>query len=205
MTDLLIANASVVDGSGAPGRPGTVAVRGDRIEAILGPGDPEPGAGRRFDAGGRVLVPGFVDVHSHSDITPFVEPAMESMIRQGVTTSVVGNCGGSAFPVEGVPELAALTGTDPARLGFDWRTFASYLDRLDACHPAMNVAALVGHGTLRQAAMREDRRPATPAEMVQMRRLLASALEEGAVGLTTGLVYAPGLHATTDEIVTLAS
>lgn len=205
VTDLLIANAFVVDGSGAPGRPGTVAVRGDRIEAILGPGDPEPAAGRRFDAGGRVLAPGFVDVHSHSDMTPFVEPAMESMIRQGVTTSVVGNCGGSAFPVEGAPELAALTGTDPARLGFDWRTFAAYLDRVNACRPAMNIAALVGHGTLRQAVMGEERRPPTPEEMAQMRRLLASALEDGAVGLSTGLVYAPGLHATTDEIVTLAS
>lgn len=203
--DMLVADAFVVDGSGAPGRPGTVVVRGDRIEAILGPSDAEPVAIRRFDAGGKVLAPGFVDVHCHSDMTPFVEPAMESMIRQGVTSCVVGNCGGSAFPVEGAPELAALAGTDPAGLVFDWETFADYLDRVDACAPAMNIAALVGHGTLRQAAMGQERRPPTLEEMAHMRGLLASALEVGAVGLSTGLIYAPGLHATTDEIASLAS
>lgn len=205
MTDLLIANAIIVDGSGRPSFPGSVYVREDRIERVLREGDAEPAVDQRIDVDGRVLAPGFVDVHSHSDVTPFVEPGMDSMLRQGVTTVVVGNCGGSAFPVEGAPEMAALTGAEAERLGLDWQTFDEYLERIDACHPALNVAALVGHGTLRQAAMGEERRGPMTGEMHTMRRLLEAALDEGAIGLSTGLVYAPGVHATTDEIVELAS
>jgi N-acyl-D-amino-acid deacylase len=205
VSDLLVANALVVDGSGGSPFPGSMLVREDRIERILREGDPEPRAERRVDAGGRILAPGFIDVHSHSDVTPFVEPGMDSMLRQGVTTVVVGNCGGSAYPVEGAPEMAAIAGAEAERLGLDWRTFGEYLERIDACHPALNVAALVGHGTLRETAMQEQRRAPSADEMTTMQRLLEDALEAGAVGLSTGLVYAPGLHATTDEIVELAS
>ena len=87
-------------------------VLGDRVEAVLGPADTEPPSGRRFDAGEQVVAPGFIDVHEHSDMTPFVEPGMDSMLRQGVTSVVVGNCGGSAFPFEGVPECTAMAGGD---------------------------------------------------------------------------------------------
>ncbi len=204
--DLLVANARIVDGSGAPAFPGSVAVQGDRIVRILAPDEPEMPAARRVDAGGRTLVPGFVDAHSHSDVTPFVEPGMDSMLRQGVTTLVVGNCGGSAFPAQGAAEMAALAGVDVDVLGATWVTFGEYLERIDASSPALNVAALVGHGTLREAVLRDDQRRApTAVEMIEMQRLLASALDEGAVGLSTGLIYAPGLHATTDEIVELAT
>ncbi len=206
MIDLLVANALVVDGSGGRSFAGSVAVQDDRIVRILAPGEPEPPAARRVDARGRVLAPGFVDVHSHSDVTPFVEPGMDSMLRQGVTTLVVGNCGGSAFPSEGAAEMAALAGAKASALELDWRTFAEYLERVDASAPALNVAALVGHGTLREAVMRADqRRPPTTEEMAEMQALLSSALEEGAVGLSTGLIYAPGLHATTQEIAVLAT
>jgi N-acyl-D-aspartate/D-glutamate deacylase len=202
--DLLIAGALVIDGSGAPAFPGSVAVRGDRIEAVLRAGAPEPEAARRVEADGLVLAPGFVDVHQHSDLSPFTEPGMDSYLRQGVTTCVVGNCGSSAFPAEGVPELAALAGSRAIQAS--WRTFGEYLEAVEACRPALNVGALVGHGTLREAALGADQRRApSPAEMAEMRRLLASALEEGALGLSTGLIYAPGIHATTEEIVELAS
>jgi N-acyl-D-amino-acid deacylase len=202
--DLLIAGALVVDGTGAPAFPGTVAVDGDRIAAVLRRGDPEPEAVRRIDAGGLVLAPGFVDVHQHSDLSPFTEPGMDSYLRQGVTTCVVGNCGSSAFPVEGVPGLAAFAG----HRSFDasWRTFGEYLEAVEECRPALNVGALVGHGTLREAVLGADQRRApTAMEMAEMRRLLASALEEGALGLSTGLIYAPGMHGSTDEIAELAS
>ena len=206
MIDLLVANTRIVDGSGAMGFAGSVAVEGDRITRILAPGDPEPSAGRRVDAEGHVLAPGFVDVHSHSDVTPFVEPGMDSMLRQGVTSLVVGNCGGSAFPAQGAAGMAALAGVEAGALGADWTTFAEYLERVDASEPAINVAALVGHGTLREAVLRDDqRRPPTAVEMTEMQRLLASALDEGAMGLSTGLIYAPGMHATIEEIAELAA
>ena len=205
VADLLIAGATVVDGSGDVARPGSVLVRGDRIEAVLRSGDPEPRADRRIEADGRVVAPGFVDAHSHSDVTPFVEPGMDSMLRQGVTTLVVGNCGGSAYPFTGAPEMAALAGGDVEALGGPWASFGEYLERLGACRPAMNVAALVGHGTLREDVMGSQRRAPTSDELGAMARLLSSGVDEGAVGLSTGLVYAPGLHASTDEIAELAS
>lgn len=201
--DLLITGALVVDGSGAPAFPGAVAVDGDRIAVVLRAGEPEPDAARRIEVRGLVLAPGFVDVHQHSDLSPFTEPGMDSYLRQGVTTCVVGNCGSSAFPADGVPELAALAGS--RELDVTWATFGEYLEAVEARRPALNVAALIGHGTLREAVLGEDqRRPPTEEEMAEMRRLLASALAEGALGLSTGLIYAPGLHASTEEIVSLA-
>ena len=205
MTDLLIANGTVVDGTGAPAFAASVVVEGDRITRVLPAGEPEPVSERWIDAGGRIVVPGFVDVHNHSDVSPFVEPWMDSMLRQGVTSLVVGNCGASAVPPAGAVELAELTGAAPEQLDLSWRDFAGYLDRVQAVEPAVNVASLVGHGALRLEVMGEARRAPTAGEMDDMRRLLAAAMEAGAVGLSTGLIYAPGIHATTDEIVRLAS
>ena len=203
MNDLLVANAVVVDGSGTPGRPGSILVRGDRVAAVLRPGQAEPEVSRRFDAGGRVVAPGFVDVHQHSDVTPFVEPGMDSMLRQGVTSVVVGNCGGSAFPFEGVREHAAMAGAEDLRLA-PWTTFAGYLAAIDAARPALNVAALVGHGTLRETVLGRLDRAAIPEGLDAMRRLLAGAMDDGAVGMSSGLIYVPGLHASTDELVEVA-
>ena len=206
MADLVVAGALIVDGTGVPGRPGSVVVSGDRIVDVLGPGAGEPPAKVRIDAARRVVAPGFVDVHSHSDITPFVEPTMDSMLRQGVTTLVVGNCGGSAYPVEGAVEHAAMTGADPMALTFDWRSFGEYLERIGDARPALNVASLVGHGTLREHVMgAAQRRVPTDEEIRSMRDLLREALAEGAVGFSTGLVYAPGLLASTDEIAAVAT
>jgi len=205
VTDLLIANGRVVDGSGAPAFPASLVVEGDRIAHVLRIGEPEPVAKRRIDAAGSVVAPGFVDAHNHSDVSPFVEPWMDSMLRQGVTSLVVGNCGASAAPPAGAVEVAELTGAAPEHLDLSWRDFAGYLDRVQTAEPALNVASLVGHGALRLEVMGEDRRAPTGDEMDEMRRLLAGAMDAGAVGLSTGLIYAPGIHATTDEIVRLAS
>jgi N-acyl-D-aspartate/D-glutamate deacylase len=204
VADLVVVGALIVDGTGAPGRAGTVVVSGDRIEAILDPENPEPETARRIDARGLVLAPGFVDAHSHADATPFSEPAMDSMLRQGVTTLVVGNCGTSAFPPSDLDEVAALVGVGAAELGDPWRTFEEYLERVQACEPALNVAALVGHGSLRLATMPDQRRPPRTDEAAAMARLLEDALEQGALGLSTGLIYAPGLHASTQEIAELS-
>lgn len=206
MDDLVVADALIVDGTGAPKRPGSVVISGDRVVDVLDRGAEEPPTAGRIDAAGRVVAPGFVDVHSHSDITPFVEPTMDSMLRQGVTTLVVGNCGGSAYPIEGAVEHAAMTGVDPKALALDWSSFGDYLARIDDSRPALNVASLVGHGTLREHVMGvEQRRSPTDEEIQSMRDLLREALAEGAVGFSTGLVYAPGLHASIDEIATVAT
>jgi N-acyl-D-aspartate/D-glutamate deacylase len=205
VTDLLIAGGLLVDGTGSTPCPGSVAVQGDRIERLVEPGTPEPPAVRRIDATGRVVTPGFIDVHDHSDLSPFAEPGMDSMLRQGVTTVVVGNCGSSAFPSAGLSEMSSWTGMPAHELDLSWTTLAGYLERVDAARPAVNLATLVGHGALRLQAMGRERRAPTADELGAMRALLAQAMEEGGVGLSTGLIYAPGIHATTDEIVEVAS
>jgi N-acyl-D-amino-acid deacylase len=202
--DLMIADAVVVDGTGTPAFHGSVGVAGDRIAWVGRDGAPEPGAARRIEAGGHALSPGFVDVHNHSDVVPLVEPWMDSALRMGSTTLVVGNCGASPWPPAGAPEMATLIGVPAGELDMAWPTFGSFLDGLEACGPAVNVAALVGHGALRQEAMGLARRPPTDDELAQMRRQTIEAMEAGAVGLSTGLIYVPGIYSATEEVVALA-
>jgi N-acyl-D-aspartate/D-glutamate deacylase len=151
-----------------------------------------------------VLAPGFIDTHSHSDVQPFVEPTMDSALRQGITTVIAGNCGGSAAPGNGRREGAELSGISVDDLP-EWSTFSEYLDRAEEARPAINVASLVGHGTIRSNVLGEERRAPDGRELTEMRRQLEEALEAGAVGLSTGLVYTPGIYATTDEIVDVAA
>jgi N-acyl-D-aspartate/D-glutamate deacylase len=203
MADLLISGATIVDGSGGPPFSGSVAVSGDRIERVLRAGEDLPEAGRRVEAGGRVLTPGFIDTHSHSDVQPFVEPTMDSALRQGITTVIAGNCGGSGAPGNGRREGAELSGVAVEELP-EWTTFSEYLHRASEARPGINLASLVGHGTIRGNVLGGQRRPPDPAEMSAMQGQLEEALEAGAVGLSTGLVYAPGMYATTEEVVELA-
>jgi N-acyl-D-amino-acid deacylase len=203
--DLLITDVEIVDGTGAPSFPGFVIVSGDRIAHVGHEGEAEPAEGpRRIQAVGRTLCPGFIDVHNHSDLVPFVEPWMDSALRQGVTSLVVGNCGSSAFPPEGAPELAALIGVEPGGLDVSWTSCGGYLEAVDACHPAVNLATLIGHGALRLAAMGMERRSPTAEEMATMRRLLREGMQAGAVGMASGLVYFPGMYARTEEVAELA-
>ncbi|MEX0755415.1 MAG: D-aminoacylase [Actinomycetota bacterium] len=203
-TRLLIHDGSIVDGSGGAPFRGSVVVEGTRIAAVLPEGAPVPSDLERIDAAGRALCPGFIDVHTHSDLSPFVEPWMDSALRQGITTVVVGNCGASPWPVAGAPEMAVLTGVEPASIPATWPGFGAYLAAVDACHPALNVAALVGHGAVRQEILGTERRPPDPAELGRMRSVVREAMADGAAGLSTGLVYIPGMYANTDEIVALA-
>jgi N-acyl-D-amino-acid deacylase len=199
---LLIRDASVLDGSGAPPRRASVAVEGDRIVAVTDA--PLPDAERTLDAKGLALAPGFVDTHSHSDMSPFVEPWMDSAIRQGITTVVVGNCGTSAWPEAGREEATELAGVRASAVDIPWAAYGEYLDAVDAARPACNVAALVGHGAVRRQAMGLQRRAPDAGELREMKACVAEALEAGAVGISTGLIYPPGDGAETSELIELA-
>lgn len=201
--DLLIRGANVIDGTGAPGRSADVAVHAGRILAI-GEGARTQRAARVLDAGGLVVAPGFIDMHSHADYTHPANPGALNSITQGVTTEVMGNCGYTPAPLADGPhaELTRLAGRGlgPA-LDWEWRSFGQYLDRLDAARPIGNCICLVGHGTIRHAVVGADDREATQAELASMRAAVADALADGAWGMSTGLVYPPGSYASTDEVV----
>lgn len=198
----LIRNAHVADGSGHPVRIADVAINGEQVSAI---GDLQTyRADEVIEGNGRVLAPGFIDVHTHDDLYVLRDPQMLPKLSQGVTTVIVGNCGISAAPVK-------LTGPlpDPMNLlgdanSFGYPTFASYVDAIDASCPAVNVAALVGHTSLRSNHMDRLDRTATPAEIEAMSEQLEEALLHGALGLSTGLAYLSANAASTEEIATLA-
>ena len=204
MLDLKIEGAQVIDGTGALGSRTDVGIRDDVIAAI-GDLSSEP-AGSTLWAAGRVLAPGFIDMHSHSDWRLWENRRAESKIRQGVTTEVVGNCGFSPAPVsrEFLRELRGFALYVPKGMDFRWQSVGEYLKAFDAEGTALNVVQLVGHGTLRIAAMGFARRAPDGKELARMQRLMADAMEDGAWGLSTGLIYAPGSYATTEEIVEIA-
>ena len=204
MLDLKIEGATVLDGTGAAGNRTDVGVRDETIVAI---GDlNREHAGTTLNASGKVLAPGFIDMHSHSDWRLWANGRAESKIRQGVTTEVVGNCGFSPAPFtpEFREDLRGFALYVPPGMDFAWPSFGDYLRAFDTGGTALNVVHLVGHGTLRIAAMGFARRAPSDAELTTMKRLMGSAVNDGAWGLSTGLIYAPGSYATTEEIVEVA-
>lgn len=200
--EIVFHGGSIVDGTGAPAVRGDVGIRGDRIVAI-GPDLSDTASARLVDATGCIVTPGFIDVHSHSDLTLVVDPQAESAVAQGVTTELVGNCGHGCAPIDR-PERHAdnIYGFDPKAV-IDWTTMAGYLDAVDAAQPAVNVAALVPYGTLRLTAMADAGAPTTAADRAAIERLLEASLDAGAVGLSTGLEYPIEGVATAAEIEAL--
>ena len=203
MFDLIIRGARIVDGTGRPSHVGSVAIAGDRISEVSPDPNPDWGGTVAIDARGAALSPGFVDVHNHSDLSMFVDPWMRSALLQGVTTVIVGNCGSSAWPPAGAPELASMVGAP--ELEVTWRTFGEYLDAVARCRPAVNVASLVGHGAIRQEVMGSSRDDPDGPGVDAMRRLAGDAIDEGAVGVSSGLIYVPGIYSRTEEVAAVAS
>jgi N-acyl-D-amino-acid deacylase len=196
--DVVIRGAELYDGTGDTPREADVAIEGDRIAqvgSVAGSGEHE------IDARGLALAPGFIDVHTHDDFAVLVHPDMAFKVRGGVTTCVVGNCGlGAApFPIASFQARAF----HPHHELPEWSGYAGYLRELDESPPSVNVAALIGHGTLRLGAMGNEDRAPTSAELDEMRGLVREGLDAGAVGLSTGLVYEPGKYSETEELVEL--
>jgi len=202
MYDIVIKNGLIIDGSGKPGFKADLAVKGGRITKIGKSIDRE--ANRIISAEGLAVCPGFIDIHTHSDFVLLVNPKAESKVRQGVTTEVIGNCGVSAAPAKG----AALESAKRIMSGYgidkvEWTSFSDYLNLLERKSIAINVVALVGHGTVRQCVLGMEDRPPTEGELQEMKSLIAEAMEAGAFGMSSGLVYPPGRYASTNELIEL--
>ncbi|MFD6987342.1 amidohydrolase family protein [Streptomyces sp. NPDC059943] len=216
--DLVIRDVRVVDGTGQDSYRADVGVTDGRIAEIRrhGPGaDPALSGARVVDAGGLALAPGFIDMHAHSDLALLRDPDHSAKAAQGVTLEVIGQDGLSYAPVDDttLTEVRrAITGWNGGAPGdtsvdFDWRTVGEFLDRLDHGFDgrgiAVNAAYLVPQGTVRMYAVGQDDRPATPAELDRMRQLVAESLEQGAVGMSSGLTYTPGMYADDAELTEL--
>ena len=204
--DLLIRNASIVDGTGAPRFNGDIGILGDRIVRI---GDLSSLRGElEIDLAGRIAAPGFIDAHTHDDRIMLSSPDMAPKVSQGVTTVIGGNCGVSLAPM---PRPIPNPVTPPLNLlddhggWFHFPTFASYLDELRAHPAATNCAMLVGHTTLRVATMSDLSKPASSTEIAAMRELVLEAMQAGAIGVSTGLFYEPAIAAPTEEVIEVCS
>ena len=213
--EIRIEGGTIVDGTGAPGRAGTVEIRGGRLripdEGAEGDTERAPAAAARtIDATGRVVAPGFIDLHSHSGLMILADPLHEPKVRQGVTTEVIGVDGNGYAPFANPDDLAAFVELnagldgDPRDDGVrvDWDSVASYLAHFDGT-VSVNLACLVGNSALRIAAVGWDDEPAGDAARATMRAQLREAMEEGVYGLSSGLDYPPGSYATTDELADL--
>ncbi|GLF94364.1 N-acyl-D-amino-acid deacylase family protein [Streptomyces yaizuensis] len=208
--DLVIRDARVIDGGGGASYRADVGLDGGRIAAIRREGDPALPGARTLDASGLALSPGFIDMHAHSDLALLRDPAHEAKAAQGVTLEVLGQDGLSYAPVddrtlEGVRRaINGWNGGGPGddSVDFDWRTVGEYLDRLDR-GIAVNAAYLIPQGTVRMYAVGWDDRPATDTELTRMKQLVAEGLEQGAVGMSSGLTYTPGMYAKDAELTEL--
>ncbi len=197
---LRICGAHVFDGTGAPARHADVLVEGDRVVSVGALGGAK--GGRELDASGLALAPGFIDVHTHDDFAALLHPDMAFKLRGGVTTCVVGNCGFGPAPFD---EARRLTGAlTPGLTPDPYEGVRGYFEQLQRAHPGTNVAALAGHGTIRMAAMGAAEREPTTTELASMKSILREAVDAGALGLSTGLIYEPGRHAGAEEIAELA-
>jgi N-acyl-D-amino-acid deacylase len=209
MFDVKIVNGLIVDGSGNPGYSADVGIVSDKIVAI---GDLADATSREtIDASGKVVAPGFVDMHTHSDLAVLFDPLTNSKIFDGVTTEVVGNCGIGVAPVSAANRQllidylgTRMIGNLPVTIELNWSSMAEYLDYVRRHPPALNVCALLAQGAVRIAVMGFDKETPTSKQLSEMKALVAAGMAEGAVGFSSGLIYMPGEFSTTEELAELA-
>ncbi len=200
--DIVIANGHVIDGSGSPWFAADVGIRAGRIAAI-GKLDGAP-AKRRIDAGGQVVAPGFIDMLGQSELTILVDPRLPSKIYQGITTEITGE-GRSVAPLEGAARQSQAPLLEHYGITPDWRTLGEYFARLERQRIGINLGTYVGATSLREIVIGEDNHPASAADLKRMRALVAQAMRDGAMGVSTSLEYTPAPYASTEELVALAS
>ena len=200
--DLVIKNGTLIDGTGAKALAADLGIKSGRV-AIIGPVAAGRGL-RLLDAKGLVVCPGFIDVHSHTDVELLVNPKAESAVRQGITTLVSGNCGGSPFPIgDAIREEYQANLKEVHGLDLTWSDAAGFLARLEQSGTAVNYATLVGQGMIRGAVVGLDNRPPQPEELERMTLLVEGAMTAGAFGLSSGLEYTPSSFAQAGELVEL--
>lgn len=200
--DLIFLNGKIVDGTGNPWYKADVGVKNGKIASIGSLKDAN--AEQVIDIDGLVLSPGFIDIHTHSDMAAFVAPEADSHIYQGVTTDVIGNCGSSGAPMSEFLKERHKVIAEEYDIKIDWETFGEYLNRLDSEKISVNLVPQLGQATTRMAVMGMENREPTPQELEKMKEHVAEAMEAGAFALSTGLWYAPSGFAKTDEIIELA-
>ncbi|WP_395308792.1 D-aminoacylase [Mycobacterium sp. AMU20-3851] len=203
--DGVLTGGVVIDGTGGPAVAADIRLDGGRITQVA-PSGSLGGGGESIDVSGRAVLPGFVDIHTHADFSLPTHPSASSMVRQGVTTLVVGNCGFSPFPVgpgEHADQLRQATAIFGRDLNWQWNDLPGYAEHLAEIGIAVNVAPLVGHGALRIAVMGYERRDATHRELADMCSLTEESMAAGAFGMSSGLIYPPGTFAGRDELVAL--
>lgn len=202
MFDLVIKGGRVVDGSGSGAVELDVGICGEKITELAKLEQVEARA--IIDASGLLVLPGFIDAHSHSDEIYLINPLAESKLRQGVTTEVIGNCGSSPFPLSDEVRQRYQEDIKAWGVRIDWTTVEEFFQKLEQARPAVNIVPLVGQGTIRASVMGYENRPPTPEEMSKMKELLRAALSSGCRGMSSGLIYPPGCFTTTEELIALA-